>query len=278
VLSGLHSSELCKELPDEVCKVAINKWLIKEDEKYSLGGLHDIEDDFSLAHDTKGFPSGIFQTPIRFLLYYHPAQALNLIVTVMNFVTEAYANSDRGKENGIVQIEIIQENGSVNYQLGDAVLWGMYRGFVQSTPYLLQSILMALENWLLELCQIEEAWAEKLIKSAYSYLLKNSTSVTTTAVLSSIAMAYPKKIGKTCFPILKVKEFFEWDSDRFAGDLHPLAPFDPDNPYAQEERHRSNNLPHRKYRLENLVTNFQIGGYLDEINSIIDDFMLRLNL
>src|SRR6266487_30228 len=93
---------------------------------------------------------------LRFLLYYHPAKALRLIVSVMNYITDAYASSKRGKENGVVRIEMHDENGSTVYQSGDAVLWGMYRGLVQSTPYLLQSILMALENWLLELCQIEQ--------------------------------------------------------------------------------------------------------------------------
>ncbi len=274
VLSGIHSNIVCKELPDLVYEVAMKTWLKQEDEWRQLGGIDDIGDSFGLDHgiDHDYFPSGIYQTPIRFLLYYHPAKALRLIVSVMNYITDAYASSKRGKENGVVRIEMHDENGSTVYQSGDAVLWGMYRGLVQSTPYLLQSILMALENWLLELCQIEQDWADKLIKSTYSYFFRNSVSVATTAVLASVAMAYPEKIGKACFPILKVKEFYKWDILRLTGDQFPLSPFDQEIPFAQEERYRSNQLPHRKYRLEILATKFQVSGYWNEINAILDNF------
>ena len=116
-------------------------------------------------------------------------------------------------------------------------------------------------------------WTDKLIEYAYHYLLKTSKSVATTSVLASVAMAYPERIGELCFPILKVKEFYSWDVQRLVGDLHPLAPMDREIPFAQAERHKSNQLPHRKFMLESLVTKLQIGGHWDEINAILDNFI-----
>jgi hypothetical protein len=281
-LSGLYSKEVCKKLPDLVTKIAINNWLrVEQEEKihgpfgYRLEHPLGIGRDFGLTEDSEFhyFPAGIYKTPIRFLLYFHPDKALNLIVKVINHATDSYAKSERGKSSNIINVDLHNyDGGSIFQQKGNMVLWGMYRGMVETTPYLLQSILMSLESWLLELCMEKSDWTDKLIEYTYHHLLMSSKSVATTSVLASVAMAYPKRIGKLCFPILKVREFYSWDTKRFIGDRSPLAPLDNDIPFAQEERHKSNQLHHREFRLENLVTKLQVEGYWDEINLILDKF------
>lgn len=281
VLSGLYSREVCKELPDVVCQAAQHEWLLQ---KLDAGEYHgyrssfDIGADFGLAQlsEMHYFPAGIYKTPIRFLLYYHPDKALNLIVTIINLATKSYAKSKRGIENGVTDIDIQLEDGSKIIQTGDPVIWGMYRGLVQATPDLLQSILMSLEHWLLELCQANQAWVDKLIEFSFGFLLKNSTSVATSAVLVSIGTAYPEKVGKFCFPLLRVKEFYHWDIYRMTKDQIPLAPFDPEIVIAQEERHNSNQLSHRKYNIEYLMTKLQTSGYWQEANEILDAFQNRV--
>lgn len=276
VLSGLDNQAVCLFMPDLVCKVAKDQWLTNESkiETYVDRSPLDIGCDFGLIdHDLDYFPSGIYKTPIRFLLYHHPAHALKLIVDVFNHCTEAYANSRRGGESNIVEVEISHEDGSNIIQKGNAVLWGMFRGTIEVTPYLLQSVLMSLESWLLELCQSDQDWAEKWIRASYTYLLKNSTSVAVTAVLASVAQAYPHRVKNPCFPILKVREFFKWDIHRLGGDRMPLSPLDSYIPFAQEERHKSNQLPHRQYHLEYLVPKLQIEGYFEEISTMIDELV-----
>lgn len=284
-LSGLHSKELCKELPDIICTVAQKAWLKKpidansDEEDFGYSGNFDIGHDFGLnsMSEMHYFPAGLYKTPIRFLLYYHPFKALGLIVNIINTVTKNYEKSKRGIENSVKNITLQLDNGSEVIQTGDAIVWGMYRGFVQATPDLLQSILMSLESWLLELCQLDEEWAEKLLEATYKYLLRNSTSVATSAVLASVGIAYPQKAGKFCFPILHVKEFYQWDRTRLAADYHPLAPMDRDIPFAQEERYKSNNLPHRKNDLEILLTKLQVGGHWERVNVILDEFQSEVN-
>jgi len=272
-LSGLSNQAVCLVMPDLVCKVAKDQWLT--DEVESGTDYYSIIDrgiGFGLSiSDRDYFPSGIYKTPIRFLLHFHPAHALKLIVDVFNHCTEAYANSRRGRESNVVEVEIVHDDGSRTTQKGNAALWGIFRGNVEATHYLLESILMSLESWLLELCQSDEDWADKWLKVAYLYLLKNSTSVTVTAVLASVAQAYPHRVKNLCFPILKIREFFKWDIRRLVGESMALAPLDSSIPFAQEERYKSNRLPHRKHHLEFLVTKLQVEGYFAEISEIIDD-------
>jgi len=289
-LSGLSSRKVCEELPDLVCKVAINSWIQKpiseEVSGYPFGYESfdplGVTSSFGLKRNVEMdyFPAGIYKTPIRFLLYFHPVKALRLIVEIINRITEVYAESERGKSSGITEVEILNNDGSITKQKGNQLLWGMYRGLIEAAPDLLESILMSLENWLLELCEIDEKFKkepkENIIDFAYTYLLKNSTSVATTAVLASVAMAYPMRIGRNSFPIIRVKEFYSWDVARLVADKTPLAPMDKDVPFAQEERHKFNMLPHRNTRLENLVTQLQVSGYWQEINLILDKCLSEL--
>ena len=278
VLSGLSNQAICVSVPELVCKVAKDQWLTNEVEpEIDQYSIVDRGLEFGLANlsDLDYFPSGIYKTPIRFLLYSHPAHALKLIVDVFNHCTEVYANSDRGKRSNIVQIEIFQADGIGAIQKGNPALWGMFRGMVEATDYLLESILMSLESWLLELCAINGDWADGLILTSYSYLLKYSTSVATTAVLASVAQAYPHRIKKLCFPILRVREFFKWDTHRFVRDQVPLAILDRSIPFAQAEKYKSNQLPHRKNYLEFLVTKLQTGGFFREMNEIIDEHLSK---
>ncbi|MBN1876728.1 MAG: NACHT domain-containing protein [Anaerolineae bacterium] len=283
-LSGLHSREVCKALPDLVCAVALDKWLLKPKmesvssswppEPYLSSDPINPDSSFGLATGIADgyFPPGIYKTPVRFLLYLHPAAALRFIASVLNHATNAYAESERGKCTGVSEVKILHKDGAITTQIGNRALWAIYRGTIEATSYMLESVLMSLENWLLELCRLKEKWASDLLKIAYDYLLKHSNSVATTAVLASVAMAYPQKIGELCLPLLRVKEFFFWDFDRYRAEAMSSSPLDRRIPFASGERYASNQLPHRKWHLEMLVTKLQIEGYWDEIVEILDGF------
>jgi len=276
-LSCFESRELCRVLPDLVSEVAQKKWLNPKGTIRNEGNMFmEIESDFGLVnqYEYKASPHGIYKTPLYFLLRYHPVIAFKLIVNVLNHSTEAYAQSDRGKKSGIVEVEIKTNDGEIITQKGNVGLWAIYRGTNGVTPDLLQSILISLESWLLDLCKINEDWSSRLIEFTFDFLLRRSTTVATTAVLSSAAIAYPGKIGKNAFPIIRVKEFFEWDLERWSADSVSLALciYDIELPFAQEERMKSNKLPHRKLNLEQLVTKLQVEGFWEEINEILDEF------
>jgi len=277
VLSGLSNQVVCLSIPELVCRVAKDQWLTYEVEsEIDHYSITDRGLGFGLSiSNLDYFPSGIYKTPIRFLLYSHITHALRLIVDVFNHSTQAYTNSRRGRTSNVVEVEIVHNDGTRTVQKGNAALWEIFRGNVEATEYLLESILMSLESWLFELCESNRSLANEWINISYSYLLKNSTSVAVTAVLASVAQAYPHRVSSLCFPILRVREFFKWDIHRLVGDQVPLAILDTNIPFAQVERHKSNQLPHRKNHLEFLVTKLQMEGFSREMNEIIDEHLTK---
>ncbi|MBO6585324.1 MAG: NACHT domain-containing protein [Gracilimonas sp.] len=274
-LSGINCRSVCQELPDLVIRMAKKNWLITESEEEIWGSTFDIETDFGItsAHEFSYFPANMYKTPVRFLLWFHPWKALNFIVELINHATNSYAESERGKRSNIKEVTITSLQGVESKQLGNEVIWGMYRGFVESVPYLITSVLMALEEWLLGLCDPQSKIPNKELTKIFEYLLTNSESVALTAVLASVSISNPEKIGRSALPIIRVKEFYDWDRRRLIGDKSPLAPWDRELPFAQKHVHQFNELPHRKRHLEQLVSMLQVYGYSEEVNKILDNFM-----
>lgn len=274
-LSGLESRGICEELPDLVIELAKKKWFITESNKESWSGSFDIESDFGLtdSHEFSYFPASMYKTPVRFLLWFHPKKALQFIIELINHTTNSYSESERGRRSKISEITITTLKGARTKQIGNEVIWGMYRGFVESVPYLLTSVLMILEEWLLDQCKSESEKSERNLKIVFEFLLTNSESVAVTSVLAAISLAYPEKVGRKAVPILGVKEFYEWDRRRYIGDQNPLAPWDQNLQFAQNHVHKFNELPHRRKHLEQLVSMLQVYGHSKEVNKILDDFM-----
>ena len=83
-----------------------------------------------------------------------------------------------------------------------------YRG-TSVLPNVLHCALMALETWLLELCENGtpiESWLTKL--------LVDSNSVMTTALIASVCNAYPTSGGTTALALLTAREVFPMDLRR----------------------------------------------------------------
>jgi hypothetical protein len=260
-LSGVYSREVCKIFPDLIIEMALLYWIETEEDELSGHRMsHAVYSDFGVTddYDYRYFPADIYKTPTRFLLYYHPWKALEFIVEVINHATRVYSNSERGINSGVKKIILQLPDDTQKEQIGNEVIWDMYRGQVESVPGLIKSILMSLENYLLEICSLNIDNFDSVIEKFYLYLYKKSESVATTAVLSSVAMAYPQKIGRLCFPIIKVKEFYSWDRRRYLGDKTSFQ--------------ESKDQPHRKKMLEFLVPTLQIYSFSKEVGQILDDF------
>lgn len=296
-LSYFHSKELCQFLPNEIYLLAKDNWIYQPPQINSIFNKTDWEEEaFGISNkfDFDNFPESPYRTPLLHLLNHHTENGLKLIVDIMNHSTEKYINSDRYKNpvnlDNLLQGDNAKEiktitaneidislNGKTYKEYGNEVLWCMYRGTCESTPYLLQSLLMALEKWLLNLAETNDEESHNLLEKSYLYLLSNSTSVATTSILVSVALAYPQTIGLLIMPVLKVKEFYSWDIVRMIHDRNPLAPMDIKHPIIQKERVESNNLQHRKLYLENLVTKLQTCGFYKEINEVLDKHINKLD-
>lgn len=229
---------LCRFMPDLLIRLAKHEWffeLVEEEPWYARSrievaecfGLHEYRHEFYPASGAKG--------PFRYLLNSHPRKGLDFLLELFNRSARKYAHSnlDARKYTSDLQVELSEplteqltihlNDGTTVQQYYSERLWLAYRGHTVA-PYLLQSALMALENWLVEFVEYsnseEVAWV-------FDYVLRNSNSVMPTAVLASVATGFPDKVGKAAFPLLRTPELYSIDIGRrvheMAGEVNWFA-------------------------------------------------------
>lgn len=287
-LSGLPSKQLAKHLPDALFKLARSRWylrpkpviipkptgiaafLIDNYDDYSL----EIERNFGLYDDPRldyNNPSAL-RTPTLWMLQYHPEKTVDFIIELINHSTDHYAKSKFNKRDEVISIHLEMPDGSVVTQVGSYALWLLYRGSGTVMPYLLQSVMMALEKYLYELAS--EGRNQDLLLTCMWKLYKQSTSVATTAVISSIVQAFPGITENLLLPLIGRQAIFNWEAIRYSNDFQdPILVLA--EPEITEERWQSKELPHRlKYHcgLRSFLVDYcyNIGHYNKEIFCIID--------
>lgn len=269
VLSGIRNARLLNELPDLVVEVAWKEWKYKPKKDHFPDDLaiimpHQLHGDECWGITTKYnfFPSGIYKTPFYHLLRCHPKESMTFIVGFVNYSVDFYVkvpddqNHDKRQIN---KIDIVIDDKTIDSKYACAELWMAFRGH-SVTSYLLESLLMSLEKYLLEIADMKNEKSRSILNYVFEYVIRNSNNVAPLAVLSSVTMAFPEEVGKSMLPLFTVKEFYDWDLERALKDHTPLCPVDFRIPFAQNERWESNQLSHRiKYRrgLLDFVLNYQ---------------------
>ncbi len=279
-LSGIHSRKLVKELPQLVIDTAWKQWKnkpIPEEHTSHYASLYqrDADEHWGITNNKLDFfPSGIYKTPGYNLLFFHPLLGAKFITEFINYSVETFVKSNFEFKRPIIQIEIELNDGNSNKQWGSWELWAAYRG--QSvTTYLLESLLMSIEKYLLEVAKHKTQASKHLLKLLFNYFLKNSNSVAVTSVLSSIAIAYPEEVEEEMLPLFSVEEFYSWDISRSIGETSAMAPSDDKISFAQKERWESNQLIHRKKYTRGLCDfiigyQFNIRKLNQQIHNVID--------
>ena len=253
-LSGIGNLKIVHSLPKSIIQVMWSAWkliipkpqpgenpIFRSLQRYQLSNdqCWGIDDRFEF------FPAGIFKTPILNLLNSHAIDGLKFVVDFLNYSIDFYAKADCEYKHDLKQIEIQLLDKTTVKQWAGWELWGAYRG-ITVTHYCIECILMSLENFMLQTAAHRSDTSRANIKFMFDYLLRNSNNVTVAAVLSSVAVAYPEEVGEAMLPILGVREFYSWDISRETQESAAMSPLDDRISYAQEERHKSNKLPHRQ--------------------------------
>lgn len=259
---NIRARRIVELFPKAVLKLAEMMWIYDGnanrimnsfslfDQDY-LFGLHELDDHLSYS------PEGAFQTPIYVLLCRQPDETMEFIVRLVNRSIEHYAeHNDTEYREALEKIEMRMPDGSVVEQWGSYWLWGMYRGGDTMAPSLLQCVHMALEKYLLT--AIKER--PENVEPFCDYILKNSRSVSLTAVVASIVMAYPERYYKYALTFFTNLELFQYDNIRYRDESMNkwgigLAVMQ--NREVANERVESANLPHRKETLEGICTHYQ---------------------
>jgi hypothetical protein len=155
------------------------------------------------------------QGPFASLLSHDQNIGIDLILKLCNHATEGYVNSTLVKktypelehilpksvltaEDKLTQISLALNDGRTIMQWGSQRLWCLYRA-TSVGPDVLQAALMALERWLLR-----QAETQQDISAIFDKLLEESHSVAITAVLASVATAYPYVLREKILPLFRV--------------------------------------------------------------------------
>lgn len=261
ILSSItNSSEISKNLPDEVIKLAELFWFYtpKEDQYPFSGDRIDIEQYFGLSeghHDY--YPASAFQTPILPLLQTDPRKTVDFILSFTNKSIEFFAKSKLACEAKILDV-VVDDSGNTVKQYICNRIWNIYRG-TQVAPPLLESIHMALERWLLMV--VAKLAKPEVTGSWCLYLLKNSCSASITAIVASIVLAEPAKLFDVAKVLFRTKDLFFYDTARMqldmtAKDLYAIS-YDPTGLFTNERLETCKDK-HRSSSLENLALQYQL--------------------
>ena len=254
ILTDLNAIPLWNALPDYTLKLAKHYWIVEP--HYNDTSFYDSDNrnyKINTNHEYNYFPASAFQTPIYFLLKFSRKKTLDFILNFVNETVEYYATTSPAKNEAFEVTLHIDNKKTTQYM--NQKLWQMYRGTVVA-PYLLTSIHMALEEFLLE--EVDKNRLETLLQ----YLLINAKSASISSVVASVVMAYPDETFEVAQVLFKTKEFFDFDTTRLVGELSadglnnifPLA----DHALYTQERKKANAKSHRKLRLEDIFLRYQL--------------------
>lgn len=297
VLTKLEAGAVWGALPESVLKLADLFWtftpkqisapLLGLDRGIGIDPYFGIEDNCGTFYH----PASPYQTPIYWLLQSALQQTVDFILEFTNKTVECFAKSDFAKHE-VEEITVcVGENKTRKQYICDR-LWCTYRG-TQVSPHVLESIHMALEKFFLEMGKDIDS---RILEGWLLYILEKSESASLSAVVTSIVLAYPEKTFNVAKTLFRTKEFFRYDTTRYARDQHHKTLLTtlnflpgPENRLIQDERIRACDDKHRKKRLENLFVTYQffISGETAEwegeerqkiLWAILDDYYRELPL
>jgi len=258
------ASVACEAIPESIIALCDKLWRRIEppkDELYHYHQMDSVENSFGLTRRVNYYPTSAYQTPVFALLRNAPKPTIRFIIDFINYASVHFHTSDMNciyRESDWVEISF-EDDLSVK-QLCSGRFWGLHRG-ISAGPNLLESILMALEKWLLKYIEeSDEEHANELCK----FLLRESNNVCITSVITSLVVAYPEKLFSTALWLIHIKDIFSLDIQRFTyEDQTDWFRGMPSNKLYDNERLEANKLMFRKNIFRQVIINYQIYSFGD---------------
>ncbi|HAI86546.1 MAG TPA: AAA family ATPase, partial [Firmicutes bacterium] len=201
-------------------------------------------------------------------------QGLDLIISIFNHSADWYAHP-RVRSDCVeppFEIALTFADGTSRTQWCNARLWNLYRG-TSVGPYVLQSLLMALELWLLEFAK---AYPDAL-DAMLLQILKRSDSVALTAVVASVATGFPHSSGETLLALLRSPVCILLDRSRRANEpqvpsrmLALMPRVNVEDEVYEQEREEADARPHRHQDLETAIISVQFGPLASRVHETLD--------
>jgi hypothetical protein len=275
---------ILQNMPHYVLKLANLFWSKLAEEKeanqWYSNDREEVEDAYGVDTTLRYFPSSAYQTPIYYMLRVDFPNTIDFILEFVNQSVEKYAQSGwEDKFSGIYsKLNFEEENiKKIALQIDDKitvkqyhsqVLWNIYRGTSSPvSPYLLQSIHMALEKYLLEIAKdMEHEALENLLAS----ILFKSKSSSITAIIASVVLANSNNTINIALALFRTKEFIYSDLIRNTNDMTVQSQYtigyglNQSSKIYTDERIQTSENKHRKNHLEQLFLQYQYYQFVDE--------------
>ncbi len=254
-------------LPKEVLDLYKLYWTHQKLERHrdlysSRNGFHVAEESWGLSKEMSlrnaYFPPSALQTGIEALLTIHLKETLDFLIRFIDERTKFYVSNNMLKDS-IVAFEYKSLEGQPKLVQGSISTWCLYRGTSGLvTPYLLQSIHMALERHLLERAKDKASRAE--VKACLDEILQSTSSLSLIAIVVSLCEAYPDYFLDEVFVVIGNLQFLKLDKMRLTREINADTSsfMYYREPQMLEERRASSKLTHRKIDLESVLFNMQV--------------------
>jgi hypothetical protein len=284
VFAGMEGAPAARDLPDVVVSIAIEQFLstkadLRQDRDYA--SPFDLETLFGLRrglhHDY--FPASAYHGPFLALLRNHPRKGMDFIIRIFSHSADWYAHprvSERLEPP--FEIEFKFSDGTAGKQWCNPRLWNWYRG-TSVGPEVLQSLLMALERWLLEFAEARPGSLDAVLLD----LLRRSDSAALTAVVASVATAFPHASGEALLVLLQSRICIQLDRQRMAAEsnapsrISGLMPaLRAENKIYEAERKEMDEKPHRRGDLESAIANLQLGHLANRVHEMLDQHRVTM--
>jgi tRNA A37 threonylcarbamoyladenosine biosynthesis protein TsaE len=283
LLSGIDGMQAARDLPDLVASIATESLLATEAELRQdpfLGSSLDLNVHFGIKEHLRQefFPASAIRGPWMHLLRYHPRKGLDFFIAIFNHSADWYAHPRvHDRLESPWEVELTFADGSTRKQWVNPRLWNFYRG-TQAGPYVLQSLLMAFENWLLDVAKNHP----KQLDGVLVEILRRSDSAALAGVVASVATAHPHESGEALLVLLSAPDYIVFDRQRMALERRAtgLAGMIPslrgDHKIYEQERKHADGLPHRNQDLEAAVASLQFGPLATRVHAILDRHLAAL--
>ena len=278
IFTGIDGMPAARDLPDLVIETALDYLLCDEEDlqdhrHFGSSGL-GLELVFGINERLHHYyyPASALRGPWVQLLRSHPDKGIAFLIDVFHHSAEWYANPrvpDRIETP--LETELTFADGTTRKQWISARLWNLYRGTAVG-PEVLQSLLMALEHWLLDYAKTFPHQLDAMLVD----ILRRSDNAALTAVVASIATAFPAIAGETLLVLLSSRLCITLDRHRLASEssapsgIGELFPTPAQQKAYAEERRQSDSLPHRHLDLEQIVARLQLGSLASRVEAILD--------
>jgi hypothetical protein len=285
LLTSVPAVAACRDVPDAVVDLAEQMFYLTEEDvrdPHFVSHELELEPVFGLKDCGSGdfFPSSAYRGPFLFLLEWHPDIGIPFLIRCMNRATEWYASRRVWRRHFLEQpwhTDIAFDDGTQTRQWCNPRLWQLYRG-TSVGPHILQCALMALEHWLLHVCETRSTDVEQILLR----LLRESNNAAVSSVVASIATAHPEFAGAAAIALLSSRDFVQLDRARMVAEagvssrMHSMFPRRADQMIYDHDREESDARPHRSWDLEWAAIRLQATPWRETVQRVLDDHQSRL--